>query len=264
MGYENRGKVRKDELYELYITQNKTLEQIGYFYKITPQAIGRYIKKFGFVKNVSGRKRYWRDKINKDNEDFIYLMGFLYADGCIQKNGNSYSLHLSIAEKDKEHLILLSKILADDIKIRYRKIDNIQDQYSFQINGMDIFDIVSKYGIIPNKSHNWIEPDVPIHLLPSFLRGWFDGDGCVYVRNNRYLALSIVGNKKSLEFYVKSLKNIGYNGHMTWYNDIKGFSCIHIRNIDDCLSFYNIINGNFRLERKWLKIENVLKIRNKK
>ena len=262
MGYENMGKVKKDELIDMYINKNMTLKQIGNFYGISAMAVCKHVKKHNIrYKKTSGRPIYWNNIFNED-DDFIYLMGFIYADGCIVKNGNSFSLRLSVAETDLEHLIKISKIVNKNIKInKYIMNDGAQDRYMFQINGMDILDIVSKYGIIPRKSYNWIEPQIPPNLLSSFLRGWFDGDGCAYTHNNRYLRLSVVGNDEAISYYIRSLKTLGYNGNIYKRKHNTEYSSLDMGNIKDCKLFYNLVNGPLRLERKWSKIESILKIR---
>lgn len=264
MGYENMGKVKKEELIDMYINKNMTLTQIGDFYGISATAVCKHVKKHNIrYKKTSGRAIYWNNIWNENNEDFIYLMGFIYADGCIAKNGNSFTLRLSIADTDINHLIKISKIIQEDMKInRYNTHDGSQNKCMFQINGQDVLDIVSKYGIIPRKSYNWVEPQVPQNLLPSFLRGWFDGDGCAHVDNNRYLRLSVVGNNEAISYYIRSLKNLGYKGNVYKRNYNTTYSFLQIGNVNDCKSFYDLINGSLRLERKWSKIENVLKIRN--
>jgi len=264
MGYENRGKVKKDELKKLYIDQNMNLTQIGDYYDISASAVCRYVRRYGFLKNVSGRKNIWKDKFDEQDIDFIYMMGFVYADGCVVKNGRSYTLHLTLAKQDYDHLILLSNIFPYNLKIyHHKKTGSVQDQYGFQINGMDLFDILSKYGVIPRKSYEWLEPQVPNGLIKHFLRGWFDGDGCVYTFNQKYIKLSLCGNIYGMRYFLKSLENLGYNGscHIKEVNNF--FGRLSISNINDCKIFYDLLNDNFRLERKWSKIENILKLRNK-
>jgi len=260
MGYENRGKVIKEDLKRMYLKENMTFKEIGDYYGVTAQAVYRYVKKYDFRnKQVSGRKIYWKEHIN-ENDDFVYLMGFMYADGTIKKNGNSSTIALFIAEKDKEHLIKLSNILPFKRKIYERKFrkPNIQTQYGFQMNGMDLENIVSKYGIVNRKSYNWTKPNISKDLLPHFLRGWFDGDGCVCIDRDKYLRISVTGNHNGMKYYSKSLKNLGYHESVKIYKSGKNYSRLVIHSIAGCKNFYEIINGNLRMGRKWDKIENWL------
>lgn len=70
-----------------------------------------------------------------------------------------------------------------------------------------------KLGMRPRKSLDIRFPDVPKEYLRDFIRGVFDGDGCVYHRKGaktKLLNTSFVGGSKNFIYDLeKTLRNLG-------------------------------------------------------
>ena len=107
-----------------------------------------------------------------------YVLGFWFADGYIGAGKNIFS----ICQNTKDKYILtgiLEKMKSNypvsdyhcGKKIHYSKIVIRSDQ---------IFKDVIRLGGKPNKSLDVKFPNVPKKYLPDFIRGLWDGDGCVY------------------------------------------------------------------------------------
>lgn len=108
-----------------------------------------------------------------------YWAGFIAADGNIRSDRNCVSIHLKIT--DKKHLEKFAKLIDFTGTIE-------QDTTScrISINGeWYVKKLEEKYNIIPQKTLI-LEPPVqiPKDLLPHYIRGYFDGDGCVTQTNN--------------------------------------------------------------------------------
>ena len=62
-------------------------------------------------------------------------------------------------------------------------------------------------GCIPNKTHHEIFPKESVfksrELIHHFIRGFFDGDGWVYLDNRNYLIAGICGQQEFLEAILK-------------------------------------------------------------
>lgn len=127
-----------------------------------------------------------------DTEDKAYWLGFLYADGCINryyKNEKlkSMSLELNLCEKDKEHLNKFLKCLNSNVPIQ-EKTNNVGGKqyksYRLTINCTKLcYDLID-LGCTPQKTYTIKFPTddiVPKNLMKDFLRGFFDGDGCISV-----------------------------------------------------------------------------------
>ena len=136
---------------------------------------------------------YNKDYFQKiDMEDKAYWLGFLYADGCINrlyKNERlkSMSLELSLCGEDKHHLEKFNESLESNVPI-HKKIAKYKDKqyeaYRLTISCTKMcYDLIDKK-CTPNKTYDIRLPSldiVPINYMRDFLRGYFDGDGCISV-----------------------------------------------------------------------------------
>lgn len=126
-----------------------------------------------------------------DNQEKAYWLGLLYADGCITKfyrneKVKSMSLELTLKSEDKPHLEKFLKALDSNSPIQNRKHKIGNKTYTSNrvvINCTKMCrDLIDK-GCTPQKSLTLAFPtneQVPTELLPHFMRGYLDGDGCVH------------------------------------------------------------------------------------
>ena len=136
------------------------------------------------------------------NEDFFktwspemaYVLGFFTADGNMVKNKRgAHFIEFQITDKDL--LYEIRELLGSSHKITLRKSRvGHKDCHRLQIGSKEIFNDLTKLGMTPNKSKTIDLPFVHDEYFSDFVRGYFDGDGCVsisnYIRRDR-------GNKKS-------------------------------------------------------------------
>jgi len=105
------------------------------------------------------------------SHDMAYVLGFWWADGWIYRN------EFSISQKTSRKYILekiLSK-MGSDYPIKTRKWGVCY----FKVSSKDICQDIVRLGGKPHKSLDVGFPGVPKMFLPDFVRGYFDGDGCV-------------------------------------------------------------------------------------
>ena len=146
-----------------------------------------------------------------DNEWKAYWLGFLYADGYnrIKRNKTSekmeYVLSVTLARVDKEHLVKLKNSLQSDTVIRDRETKlNDKIFYNNQITfcNREICEDLNKLGCTPNKSLTLEFPTsdiVPDYLIRHFIRGYFDGDGCIHINHEKKrVSLSFMGTENFL------------------------------------------------------------------
>lgn len=144
-----------------------------------------------------------------NTEDKAYWLGFITADGCIykRKNGNSYTLYISLSSKDEKHLIKFKNDIESEHLIYKRKMTTLKgtdiESVRIAISNQDICNDLIKLGITERKSLTCRSPvvpdEVPLELERHFWRGVIDGDGTIgwYKRHNsrkgKY-SLSLVGS----------------------------------------------------------------------
>ena len=123
-------------------------------------------------------------KLNKDffktwSLEMAYVLGFFAADGylTVSKTGGRY---FSIQISDKKHLTNIRKLLASGHKIAVR-YSNGKKFYRLQIGSKEFYNDLGGLGFTVKKSHVMNIPDVPRKFFSSFVRGYFDGDGNIWI-----------------------------------------------------------------------------------
>lgn len=147
-----------------------------------------------------------------DSEEKAYWLGFLAADGCISKRNRSndrLTFTLSLAEKDYDHLLKFKEILNLNIlptqnvhrpkSIKFKKSEYIS--YSYRLHSTKFCQDLINKGVTQRKSLTLEPPkNVPDALVRHWIRGYFDGDGSVFLDKREHLRVSIAGTKEVLEF----------------------------------------------------------------
>lgn len=147
-----------------------------------------WLRKFGVeIRNTSDcqRKTNINDSYFKkiDSHEKAYFLGLLYADGNITKRGSSYRIRLRLALSDSELTKAMSRALyfgEDKTTIVYRKNKKWQDISSISVCSEALGSDLIKLGCCPNKTSSISFPFEVVNkeFLPSFVLGFFDGDGC--------------------------------------------------------------------------------------
>jgi len=136
---------------------------------------------------------------DRSNAESAYWFGFLLADGCIYKReGSSYSLNVSISEQDKVHLEKLKAFLCADYPIlEERKTQSVR----LSIRSDTLCQRLIAKGCPPRKSLTLTYPYNGYFYRRHFIRGYFDGDGSIYVYEKAHCqtTVSFVGTYNFLE-----------------------------------------------------------------
>lgn len=193
-----------DNIISLY-TQGESLTALGKLYKIR----GTTIRDILVSNNISIRgrgvqatkgkyatnKKYYFNKDyfeTIDNLEKAYWLGFLYADGNVfirrYNEGKSKGgrIEISLKAEDDYHLYNLCSDIEGNMPITYRDVKlngNIYYSCRFFINSIKMSNDLISHGCVPNKSLILEFPKtVPNELLSHFIRGYIDGDGCVFFK----------------------------------------------------------------------------------
>ena len=151
--------------------------------------------------------------------NMAYILGLIYADGSlIDVRKSSRTQYFSISSCDKCLLIKVKSALKSNHKISIRKAKMIfikgkeylrSDHYRLRVGSKKMYKSLISRGLSTKKSLTMKFPSMPNEYLSYFLRGYFDGDGCVYIRNfeNTKSRLCVIFTNGSLDFLI-SLKEI--------------------------------------------------------
>lgn len=138
-----------------------------------------------------------------NNEHKAYWLGFMLADGFVNEREISFCL-----KDDDKYLVELFK---QDLKAEH-PIKYNQYNYPFlTIVSVDMCRTLYSYGFHNNKSYHVdiekVVKNVPNELEHHFIRGMFDGDGCIKYYN--------------YDYFKKPQYHFGYTGTMDVCNYIK-------------------------------------------
>ncbi len=72
---------------------------------------------------------------------------------------------------------------------------NSKNTYTLSITNKNICDNLQNLGCKKAKTFITVFPDIPENLYSHFIRGYFDGDGCIHISKNNRPEWSIIGTK---------------------------------------------------------------------
>lgn len=219
------------------------------------------------MRNIYERTR--KLKVNEsyfdviDTEEKAYWLGFLFADGCIKNNRNSYSVSLGVDEKDKEVIYKFKQSLSSEHKVRIEKRpynDKILTMYCISLTSHKLAQALIELGCKPRKS---LTTELPVkisdYFMRHFIRGYFDGDGCVGFKDTKYYypSVSICVSKKFGE-QLKQFLAKEYNIKCSFY-PTRTIYCLSMQ-CQQAIKFLNIIykESSIFLQRKYDKTQDVL------
>ena len=111
--------------------------------------------------------------------ELAYILGFAFADGGIGKGRNG----LVIGQSKRDILDQIASV-APNPRIVYSEGAKVW-RLTFCEPGLNT--ILAGYGIVPNKTVlGFWPPSMPHDLVQHYLRGFFDGDGCISIRKKGY------------------------------------------------------------------------------
>lgn len=199
-----------------YIAQhyliNYNIQELAKQYGVSATRIKTVLKNKN-IKIITDRKELWKKRFPRksnifeiiDTKEKAYWLGFLYADGCVIAKTNTIRINLST--NDVEHLIKFKNFLGainTEIKRNDRTDgDKIYKLSYFQISDEKMASDLIKQGCVPNKTYGLKFPGtdiLPIELTSHFIRGFFDGDGSIYIDKQRHrLCINFTGTKEMLD-----------------------------------------------------------------
>ena len=128
-----------------------------------------------------------KEFFKKWSPDMAYLLGYIYADGTLINCDYIRARYMSIASVDKDALEKMQKLLDSEHKITSHKSKYLKRKtiFKFKIGSHELYNDLVKLGLYPNKSLTIRFPNVPNEFLGPFIRGYFDGDGCIYFEKRK-------------------------------------------------------------------------------
>ncbi|MDD3412596.1 MAG: LAGLIDADG family homing endonuclease [Lachnospiraceae bacterium] len=192
-----------------------------------------------------------------NTSDKAYLLGYIFSDGCLSYDKHSKRERITIVSNDLQIINEFHKIMTPNKSIyqqgkSYKVVSN---------NPIDI-QILKEHGVTYNKSLSIRFPEISENLMPDFIRGVFDGDGCVYINKTKsnniiYEYLNASFTTGSLDFANELINALAIFDIRAKLNKDcrKETYYIRIQSKENIHKFFNLIyrNNSLKLERKYLK-----------
>ncbi|MDO9231374.1 MAG: LAGLIDADG family homing endonuclease [bacterium] len=120
-----------------------------------------------------------KNNINlKWNPKLAYVVGLITADGSLSRDGR----HINFTSKDLQLIKLFKKCLKLRVSIgkKAREKETEKKYFQVQFGNVIFYRWLVDLGLFPNKSRTIEGLKIPDKYFFDFLRGYFDGDGCIY------------------------------------------------------------------------------------
>ena len=148
--------------------------QVGQYLDRHPDLVGRRNRE---VWKVRFPESVWLDETFFDDwtPTMAYVLGFIMADGCLKRD----SYWISISQKEPRILRKIAYAISHTGRL-YRES---RGYYKLEFRSEYVWKRLYGLGVTPAKSRTLELPDIPRQYLPHLIRGYFDGDGSVCVRD---------------------------------------------------------------------------------
>ena len=225
------------------------------------------------------RYKYNESFFTKWTPKMAYVLGFLYADGNITDSIPSRTQYTSFSSSEKEILKKIKSALDSKHKIYRRPPQFIRhkngeylsrESFSLRIGSRKMFNDLVTIGVVPNKSKIITFPNIPANYLYHFTRGYFDGDGCVYIEMAKGITKNRILRKLSIIFSCGSYKFLEGLKNRLSENNLDGFiykstRCFQLRyNTYQSVELFKLMykdSDNLYLIRKFKTFTDYFKLR---
>lgn len=260
----------KDYQYVRDNYMNMQTSEIADYLNRSPAAIKVKAKQMGLKKYPYCCDYHYFDEI--DTEEKAYWLGFLSADGYISKGTNNDAgiVGVELQKGDLKHLKKLNKALDGNYKIAYRERpcslskfkDKLNGIYSLRIYSKLMYESLVRLGFTSEKSFDCDIPDLKQDLIRHYIRGYFDGNGCLSFTSKGFNAGIITASKSLFDSLYSILNDLNFQIYYKPRNSEFGTPIYYftLRYKEDKIRFlkYMYDNCSIYLDRKYQKYLNVL------
>ena len=215
-------------------------------------------------KLIKNRRINIEDFYNIEKKEIVYLLGLIWADGHLSKRDNTLSI-----ECIREDMISFKETLDKVGRWSYHYRD--RERYGIKCKSLTsayICDSLLHKFLEENdylekskKSPDKITSKIPDKLLPYFVLGMIDGDGCFYYKEKLASQFALAGTaNQNWSFFEKKFKELFLNYKIVI---TKSSSVIRVTNKNDIRKIGNFVyltieDDNIGLKRKYEKYKQIV------
>lgn len=214
-------------------------------------------------KKYSSNDNFW-DEFSPIN---CYWAGFIAADGCIVRGGNGegYAVNISLQAGDKNHLKMFGEHCSSTCQIfTYDNTINARGTVYSRIvihNKNWQKSLEEKFNLFKRKTFTFKMPELPSEMVPYWIAGYIDGDGC-YTISKECLCVGVISAVKETTQFIMDFLNkfprvkgnrpkIRLDRGKYYTANVSGMSAVHA-------AHYLMSLPCPHLERKYNKVRNYL------
>lgn len=211
----------------------------------------------------------------KWSPEMAYVLGYFYADGSLEDASYLRGKYIRVSSIDKLTIVKIRKWL----KSKHTIVEinplttNGHRRYLLRIGNHTLYNDLISLGLYPNKSLTVKFPNIPQKNFNHFVRGYFDGDGCVRVCMSKGKKQQLIikklssvftcGSKIFLDKLAKQLNKIIGTKNIKIYNGCKSYMLSY--STEDSVKLfkflYKNLNKNIFLKRKFDRFNDYFKKR---
>lgn len=184
-----------------YLNQDHTLTEVSTYFNVPYKSVIHLLNRYG-LRTVTRHQTKIRRLNNEnipyfheiDSHEKAYFLGLLYSDGyiCSANYNATKIMGIALQLQDKYILEYFHSVL--DLKT---KLNVYKNSVKLSVTNKSLYEDLCNLGMVEDKSHkDYTLPPIEPEFLNSFLLGYFDGDGCVTIKNSGAIVVSICGNSK--------------------------------------------------------------------
>jgi hypothetical protein len=208
--------------------RGESLTNISKILKIDRKKLSKLLKQDNIAIRYNNQKHIYNEAFFEkiDTEEKAYWLGFMYADGYVD-DFSKYEFSLSLKMSDEEHVEKFARTIVVGEPHIARERNTALNGIVFQscrfsvANKKMVLDLIN-LGCLPNKSLILTFPStkiVPKHLQRYFIRGHFDGDGCVTYGLKPYKHIGMKIN--STENFLASVQDV-------FKKNVPNYTCVKL------------------------------------
>lgn len=209
-----------------------------------------------------------------DTEDKAYFLGFLYADGntskdYLDKRGivrKKKAIKICLQAEDRDILEKISMTINGEVRLRssFGELHDgtLREYLTWVVYCKKMHQDLMRLGCPPAKTFNIRFPTseiVPDHLLRHFVRGYFDGDGCISTTSPSHPVVDFSSNCIFIDGLIKYLTNNNIKCNRPGVNDKNPLSGnVQLTAIENIINFYHFIydDATIFMQRKYNTFQN--------
>lgn len=202
-----------------------------------------------------------------NTRDKAYLLGFIVGDGCVVDEGKRKRMQISLSMDDKEHLLnIAEKLDAIDRVYDHKPLEKWgnrgKEHPILRIDSTKMCNDLISLGVIPRKTgyEKLIKFD-DADLQWSFIRGFFDADGCICFNSRKRYVASFTGNYEFLNDLLELFKSIGIGLGVKTIQQKQGCFNLALGKKSDLIEMYKLMYKypeDIKLNRKYEKFSSLM------